>query len=119
MELGRLFFLSFPWHLVFFYFLQLLLLVLFADAGAAEAPTAAAAEATVDAETAAAAEAELQYLKGAGIRTRNSATADRCATNELHSPLRVDTEIQRIGIPVVKGVGIVVFRTRVQTIETE
>ena len=84
--------------------------MLFADAGAADNT---AAEAAVDAETAAAAaaEAELQYFKRAGIRTRNSATADRCASNELHSPLRVDTEIQRIGIPVVKGVGIVVFRT--------
>ena len=90
--------------------------MLFAEAGAAEAATASAAdntaaEAAVDAETAAAAEAELQYFTRAGIRTRNSATADRCASNELHLPLRVDTEIQRIGIPVVKGVGIVVFRT--------
>ena len=89
--------------------------MLFAEAGAAEAATASAADNTAaeaaDAETAAAAEAELQYFKRAGIRTRNSATADRCASNELHSPLRVDTEIQRIGIPVVKGVGIVVFRT--------
>ena len=67
--------------------------MLFAEAGAAEAATASAADNTAaeaaDAETAAAAEAELQYFKRAGIRTRNSATADRCASNELHSPLKL------------------------------
>ena len=34
-----------------------------------------------------AAEAALQYLRGDEIRTRDSATADRCATCEPHSPL--------------------------------
>ena len=49
------------------------------DAGAADNATAAAAAAAVDAadDDAAAAEAALQY---AGIRNRDSWTADRCAT---------------------------------------
>ena len=34
-----------------------------------------------------AAEAALQYLQGVGIRTHDSATTDRCANNEQHSPL--------------------------------
>ena len=49
-------------------------------AGAADA--ADAADAAVDAATAA--EAALQYLQGVGIRTRDSATADRCATTHPH-----------------------------------
>ena len=40
------------------------------------------------AAAAATAEASVQYLQGAGIRTQDYATADRCATNELHSPLK-------------------------------
>ena len=59
------------WPLTFFYLLLL--------------PTAAVAveatdtiEAAVDA---AAAETALQYSQGAGIRTQDSATADKCATN--------------------------------------
>ena len=48
-----------------------------AAAGAADAATAAAASET---------EAALQYLKVTGIRTQDSATTDRCATNELNSP---------------------------------
>ena len=40
------------------------------------AADAAAVEAAADSV---AAEAALQYLQGAGIRTRDSATADRCA----------------------------------------
>ena len=56
-----------------------------ATAAEATSVTAAAAEAT--SVTAAAAEADLQYFQGAGIQTRDSATADRCATDELHSPL--------------------------------
>ena len=62
--------------------LLMLLLVLVDD----DAETAAAAEAA-----AAAAEAALQYLQGAGIRTRDSnpRLCDRrhCATKELRSPL--------------------------------
>ena len=40
--------------------------------------------------TAAAAKAALivQYLQAAGIRTRDFGIAERCATNELHSPLK-------------------------------
>ena len=54
--------------------------------------TAAAVEATATAESAtddaaAAAEATLQYLHSAGIQTRDSATADSCAPNELQSTL--------------------------------
>ena len=59
---------------------------------AAEAADNAADNAAVAVTFAAeAAEAALQYLHGAGIRTRDSATAtaDRCATNELHSPLNI------------------------------
>ena len=63
------------------------------DAATAAADTvsvtaAAAVEAdTASAETVATAdEAALKYLQVAAIRTRDSATADRCTTNELHSP---------------------------------
>ena len=42
-----------------------------------------------DAETAAAAEAALQYLHCAGIRTRDSVSADMCSPNKLHSPQAV------------------------------
>ena len=48
------------------------------SAGAVESEAAAAAAAAATA----AAESALQYLHGAGIRTLDSATADRCATNE-------------------------------------
>ena len=58
-----------------------------ASPGAAESATAVvAAAATVPAAGAAdAAEAAYQYLQSAGIRTQDSATADRCV---LHSPLK-------------------------------
>ena len=42
------------------------------------------AAAAVDAAEAA---LQLQYMQGTAIRTQDSVTADRCATNELHSPL--------------------------------
>ena len=42
-----------------------------------------------DAETAAAAEAALQYLHCAGIRTRDSVSADMCSPNKLYSPQAV------------------------------
>ena len=58
----------------------MLLLVLVDD----DAETAAAAEAA-----AAAAEAALQYLHCAGIRTRDSVSADMCSPNKLHSPQAV------------------------------
>ena len=54
----------------------------FAASAAAATVTAAAATVTAAAATITAA-AALQYLQGARIRTRASATADRCATNEL------------------------------------
>ena len=59
-------------------------------AGAAAEDDAAAAAAAYDDtanEDASDGEAVLQYLQGTGIRTRDSATADRCATNKLNSPL--------------------------------
>ena len=59
--------------------LLMLLLVLGDD----DAETAAAAEA------AAAAVAALQYLHCAGIRTRDSVSADMCSPNKLHSPQAV------------------------------
>ena len=50
------------------------------------ASAVAAAEAAVEAaDDAAAAEAALQYLQDAGIRTQDSATADRCATTLKHT----------------------------------
>ena len=53
---------------------------------AASAVAVAAAEAAVEAaDDAAAAEAALQYLQDAGIRTQDSATADRCATTLKHT----------------------------------
>ena len=56
-------------------------------AAASAASTAdAAVTAAADAAVTAAADADLQYLQGAGIRNRHSATADSCATNELHLP---------------------------------
>ena len=55
-------------------------------AGAAHAATAAAASET---------EAALQYLKVTGIRTQDSATTDRCATNELNSPNKLDSQTTR------------------------
>ena len=61
---------------------------LFFAASAASAADADAAVTAAAASAASAADADLQYLQVAGIRNRNSATADRCATNELHSPLR-------------------------------
>ena len=65
-----------------------------ADNAAGNAADNAAVAETVAAEVA---EAALQYLHGAGIRTRESATAtaDRCATNELLSythPLTFNVE---------------------------
>ena len=53
----------------------------------AAAEVAAAVEATATDDAAAAAEAALQYLHSAGIQTRDSATADSCAPNELQSTL--------------------------------
>ena len=59
----------------------------FFSAFAADTVTAAAAADAAEAAAAAtAAEAALPYLQGARTRTRDSATADRCATHELHSP---------------------------------
>ena len=59
----------------------------FFSAFAVDAVTAAAAADAAEAAAAAtAAEAALPYLQGARTRTRDSATADRCATHELHSP---------------------------------
>ena len=54
------------------------------EAAAAAVEAVAITEAV--ANTAATAKAALQYLQGAGIRTRDSATADRFTINELHSP---------------------------------
>ena len=62
-----------------------LFLFFVASAAAADAATADAATA-LTAAAVAAAETALQYLQGAGIRTRDSATADRFTINELHSP---------------------------------
>ena len=53
-------------------------------AGAADAAIAAEA-AAASVENTAAAEAAVKNLQAVGIRTRDSANADRCATNELHS----------------------------------
>ena len=47
-----------------------------------------AADAAAVAGDVAAANASLQYLQGARTRTQDSATADRCAINKLHSHLR-------------------------------
>ena len=64
-----------------------------ATAAAAVAVSAAAHAATVAAEAATAVavaaddESALQYLQGARIRTRVSATADRSAAKKPHSPL--------------------------------
>ena len=58
------------------------LLMLFGVTDAATAVEDAAAAAIATAAVAA-----LQYLQGAVNRTRVSATADRCAANEPHSPL--------------------------------
>ena len=55
-------------------------------ADAAVTAAAASAASTADAAVTAAADADLQYWQGAGIRNRHSATADSCATNELHLP---------------------------------
>ena len=57
-------------------------------AGAAAFAGASAVDAAIITAAVAAAEPALQYLQGAGIRTRDSATADRCAINELQSPLK-------------------------------
>ena len=62
-----------------------------ADAAAADAAAATAA-ANVSADVAP--EAALQYLQGAGIRTRDTATADRCATTEIHSPFLTGYSVQ-------------------------
>ena len=101
-------------HLAFNYFAFFLLLAVSAAASAAAADAANAAEAadaataieaTASAEAAADAAADaavdtdaaaknaLQYLQGAGIRTRDSAFAERCATNELHSPLSLNCQL--------------------------
>ena len=98
-------------HLAFNYFAFFLLLAVSAAASAAAADAANAAEAadaataieaTASAEAAAdaaavdtdaAAKNALQYLQGAGIRTRDSAFAERCATNELHSPLSLNCQL--------------------------
>ena len=58
-----------------------------ADAATAAVVVAAATEADAAVDATAAAEAAFQNFLGAGIRTRDSATANRCAPNELHSPL--------------------------------
>ena len=52
----------------------------------------------------------LQYLLGARIRTRDYATADRCATNripmgndnELHSPLKITRAASSVVRPVAR-----------------
>ena len=104
-------------HLAFNYFAFFLLLAVSAAAsagatGAADAANAAEAadaataiEATASAEAAADAAADaavdtdaaaknaIQYLQGAGIRTRDSAIAERCATNEPHSPLSLNCQL--------------------------
>ena len=59
---------------------------LFFAASAASAADADAAVTAAAASAASAADADLQYLQGAGILNRHSATADSCATNELHLP---------------------------------
>ena len=101
-------------HLAFNYFAFFLLLAVSAAASAAAADAANAAEAadaataieaTASAEAAADAAADaavdtdaaaknaIQYLQGAGIRTRDSAIAERCATNEPHSPLSLNCQL--------------------------
>ena len=67
---------------MFLLFHVTVVLLYFSQATAAAAAGAADA-ATVAAAATAAAEAALQYLQGAGIGTRDSATTFRCATNEL------------------------------------
>ena len=71
-------------------------LFLFFTASAAAASSVAVADAAVGAAdveatatAAAETEAALQYLQVVGIRTQDSATADRCATNELNSPIKL------------------------------
>ena len=59
---------------------------------AAADDAAATAAANVSADVAP--EAALQYLQGAGIRTRDTATADRCATTEIHSPFLTGYSVQ-------------------------
>ena len=69
------------WHTICYCFFNFFVAFLFftaSSAGAVESEAAAAAAAAATA----AAESALQYLHGAGIRNRDSATADRCATNE-------------------------------------
>ena len=89
--------------MAFFKFSLLLLLILklCTDAAVAagapdDATTAEAADNAAVAETVAAeaAEAALQYLHGAGIRTRDSATAtaDRCASMSYTHPLTFNVE---------------------------
>ena len=58
-----------------------------ADAATAAVVVAAATEADAAVDATAAADAAFQNFLGAGIRTRDSATANRCAPHELHSPL--------------------------------
>ena len=58
-----------------------------------------AADAAGAADAADAAEAALQYLQGVGIRTRDSATADRCATTHPHICMDESHGYDRIRIP--------------------
>ena len=57
------------------------------------AADAAAATAAANVSADVAPEAAL-YLQGAGIRTRDTATADRCATTEIHSPFLTGYSVQ-------------------------
>ena len=63
--------------------------LLLAASASVVAASAAAASVAGDADAAiaavAAADAAVQYLQGAGIRTRDFATTDRCATSELYT----------------------------------
>ena len=58
-----------------------------------------AADAAGAADAADAAEAALQYLQGVGIRTRDSATADRWATTHPHICMDESHGYDRIRIP--------------------
>ena len=83
--------------LLFFVAVGLILLFVAAAADfAADAATADAAFATAEA-VAAASEADLKYLQVAEIRSRDSATAHKCATNELHSPHHILTDFYSVG----------------------
>ena len=81
--------------LLLLFFVAVGLILLFV-AAAADAATAAIAIATAEA-VAAASEADLKYLQVAEIRSRDSATAHKCATNELHSPHHILTDFYSVG----------------------